>query len=166
MIGAAKLDSNVFREIEHDRSANLQAAGVVVLVSLATAIGGARDGVGGFVFGLIVALGGWLIASAIVLFIGTRVLPEPQTEADWGQTLRCMAFAYSPGVLRIFAVIPFLGGIVLFGTWIWMLIATIVAVQEALDYRDTWRAPVVVLLGWLVYVALQAVYQALVTGFR
>ena len=166
MIGAAKLDRAIYREVEHDHDANWQAVGVVLLVSLASAIGGARHGGAGFAYSFIVALGAWLIASGIVLFIGTKILPEKQTEADWGQVLRCMAFAYSPGVLTIFAIIPFLSGVIFFGTWVWMLIATIVAVQEALDYTETWRAAVVVLLGWIVFIVLRAIYLGAYHAFK
>jgi len=166
MIGAAKLDSAIYREVEHDHEANWQAVGVVLLVSLASAIGGARHGTGGFFFGFVVALGAWLIASGIVLFIGTKILPEKQTEADWGQVMRCMAFAYSPAILTIFAIIPFLSGVIFFGTWVWVIIATVIAVQEALDYTETWRAAVVVLLGWIVFIILRSIYLGAYHAFK
>jgi hypothetical protein len=37
---------------------------------------------------------------------------------------------------------------------IWMLATMVVAVRQALDYRSTWRAIGVCVVGWLVPVAL------------
>ena len=37
----------------------------------------------------------------------------------------------------------------------WVLAATILAVRQALDYENTWRAIVVVLIGWLIFVVIQ-----------
>jgi hypothetical protein len=34
-------------------------------------------------------------------------------------------------------------------TWVWMLLAMVVAVRQALDYRSTPRAVAVCVLGWL-----------------
>jgi hypothetical protein len=41
---------------------------------------------------------------------------------------------------------------VFFATSVWMLMAFVVAVKEALDYRNVWRAVAVCLVGWIVYV--------------
>ena len=41
MIRAAMLDSRLYEEVEHDRSATSQAMQVVIIVALASGIGGA-----------------------------------------------------------------------------------------------------------------------------
>jgi hypothetical protein len=35
-----------------------------------------------------------------------------------------------------------------------MLVAFVIAVQEALDYHNVWRAVAVCIAGWIVYVTL------------
>jgi hypothetical protein len=40
------------------------------------------------------------------------------------------------------------------GTAVWMLVATIVAVRQALDYRSTARAVAVCALGWVLSLTL------------
>jgi hypothetical protein len=82
-------------------------------------------------------------------WIGTRIMPEPQTRADYGELLRTIGFASSPGILRILGIVPNLTGIVFIGAGTWMLVATVVAVRQALDYQSTWRAIGVCLIGWL-----------------
>ncbi len=102
MIRAAKLDVNLYEEVEADKSAMAQAMGIVVLSSAAAGIGSfSITGMSGIVIGTITALIGWYIWAFITYFIGTKLLPEPQTSADHGELLRTIGFSSSPGVLRI-----------------------------------------------------------------
>jgi hypothetical protein len=152
MIGAAKLDVSIYEEVEHDSSATGPAAGVVILASIAAgigALGAASFGV--FILALIGTLIGWVIWAVVAWLVGTKLLPQPQTEADIGQLLRTMGFAAAPGVLRIFDIIPAIGGIIALIVSIWMLVAMVVAVRQALDYDNTWRAIGVVVIGWIIF---------------
>ena len=89
MIRAAKLDVNLYEEVEADKGAMGQAMGVVALSSVAAGIGSsAAGGVTGIIVGLIGALAAWFIWAFITYFIGTKLLPEPQTHADHGELLR------------------------------------------------------------------------------
>jgi hypothetical protein len=150
MIRAAKLDVQLYEEVEADRDATGQAMIVVVLSSLAAGVGSLGSGaVQGIVVGTIAALLGWLVWAFLTYFIGTRLLPEPQTKADYGQLLRAIGFASSPGLIRVLGIIPFLSAIVFFVAGIWMLVAMVIAVRQALDYTSTARAVGVCLIGWL-----------------
>jgi hypothetical protein len=152
MIGAAKLDARVYEEVEADRTATPQALGVVVLASLAAGVS-VGAGVRGLVAGTLANLVGWAIWAWLVYFIGTRWLPGPDTRADVGELLRTLGFATSPGILRVVGVVPPLGLIVFVVTTLWTLVAVVVAVRQALDYRSTGRALGVCVIGWLVQVA-------------
>lgn len=151
MIRAAKLDVKVYEEVEADKSAMRQAIGVVVLSSVAAGIGSIGTiGVSGLLIGTIVALIGWFIWAFITYFVGTKILSEPQTSADYGELLRTIGFSSSPGVIRILGIIPFLGGVINIIAGIWMLVAMVIAVRQALDYKSTGRAVGVCLIGWLI----------------
>jgi hypothetical protein len=156
MLGAAKLDSRVYEEVEADRTATPQAVGVVILASVAGGIG-LGQGVRGLVFGTVAGLLGWLVWAWLIYFIGTRWLPEPGTQADIGELLRTIGFATSPGILRVLGIVPVLSPIVLVVSLVWTLFAVIVAVRQALDYRSTARAVGVCVIGWLVQVAILVV---------
>jgi hypothetical protein len=165
MIRAAKLDVNLYEEVEADKSTLAQAMGVVVLASVAAGIGQVfRDGATGLILGTISALVGWYIWAYLTYFIGTRFLPEPQTEADHGELLRAVGFSSSPGILRIFGIIPILGGFIVAIASIWMLVAMIIAVRQALDYSSTWRAVGVCAIGWVVYVIIVGFITFIVPG--
>ena len=155
VIGAARLDVRIYEEVEADRTAFGQAMGVVILSSLAAGIGMiGQEGAPGLLVGAIGALLGWFIWAGLTYVIGTRILPMPQTHADWGQLLCTIGFASSPGILRILGVVPVLGGLVFLVTGIWMLIAFVIAVRQALDYTSTGRAIGVCLIGWVVNVVI------------
>jgi hypothetical protein len=156
MIGAARLDVRTYEEIEADPTALGQAMLVVVLASIAAGLPllfYPDAGLMAVLGGIVATLLGWFIWAALTFLIGTKILPEPQTRADMGQLLRTIGFASSPGILRIVGVIPCLGGILNFLIAIWMLVAMVVAVRQALDYRSTGRAIGVVVIGWLIYLA-------------
>ena len=155
MIRAAKLDSHLYEEVEADSSATSEAMLVVVLSSIAAGIGSAvYGGLIGLFFGALTALAAWFIWAFLTYFIGTRFLPEPQTEADVGQLLRTTGFSSSPGLLRIFGIIPGATGIVFLICAVWMLIAMVIAVRQALDYESTGRAIGVCLIGWVVQIVI------------
>jgi hypothetical protein len=159
MIRAAKLDVNLYEEVEADKGAMGQAMGVVILSSVAAGIGTVgTTGLKGLLIGTIAALGSWFIWAFLTYFIGTRLLPEPQTKADYGELLRTIGFSSSAGVVRILGIIPMLGAIVNFIVGIWMLVAMVIAVRQALDYKSTWRAVGVCLIGWIVQAAIFALF--------
>jgi hypothetical protein len=166
MIRAAKLDVALYEEVEADKGAMGQAMGVVILSSVAAGIGTISvTGIKGLIFGTIVALLGWFIWAFLTYFIGTRLLPEPQTKADYGELLRTIGFSSSPGVLRVLAIIPMLGAILNFIIGIWMLVAMVIAVRQALDYKSTWRSVGVCLIGWIVQIVIFTLFFGLVGGF-
>ena len=148
MLGVAKLDIRIYEEVEADSHATGQALGVVLLSSLAAGSGAAALGVG-VITSMVVAVLSWVIWAFLTYVIGTRLLPEPQTHADMGQLMRTLGFAQAPGVLRIFGGLPGIGPIVLGVVSVWMLVAMVIAVRQALDFTTTWRAAVVCLLAWL-----------------
>lgn len=165
IIRAAKLDVGLYREVEVDKGALGQAMAVVVLSSIAAGIGTVGSGGIGRVLVVIVsALVGWYIWAYITYFIGTKLLPEPQTKANHGELLRTIGFSSSPGLIRILGVIPILREIVFLAAGIWMLVAMIIAVREALNYQSTLRAVGVCAIGWIIQLAIFMLFVAL-TGF-
>ena len=155
MLRAAKLDVELYEEVEADRDATVQAMTVVVLAAVAAGIGSLGSGsVSSIVTGTLLALVSWLVWAFLTYFIGTRLLPEPQTSADYGELLRTIGFASAPGVIRVFGIIPGVGFLFFLAAGIWMLVAMVIAVRQALDYTSTPRAVGVCLIGWLVQVVI------------
>ena len=157
MVGAATLDVDTYEEVEHDETATSQAALVVGLVAIAAAIGGIGAGGGGFFAGLLSAFVRWLVWSGLTYLIGTRIFAG---KATWGELLRTIGFAQSPGVLFVLGIIPILGGLINLAVWIWLLVAGIIAIRLALDV-DTVKAILTALIGWGVAAILMLVMAVL-----
>lgn len=166
LIGAMALDAAIFEEVEADAGATMQAFVVVVLSSLAAGFG--AQGLGGATVANItfissVALMAWASWALVTFAIGAYILPEPQTSVDVGQLLRTIGFASTPGLLRVFAVIPGVRVPAFVVSAVWMLCAMVVAVRQALDYRSTARAVAVCVLGWTLAVAIAVVLGLLMS---
>ena len=162
VMGSAVLSTATYEEIEGNRNATGQAFLVVLVASLATAVGlgGLEAGhTGTFAFVSILALLTWAIWSIVIFHVGGRLLPEPQTRVDVGELLRTLGFAATPGVFMIFGVVPGLRMPLFVLTCIWMLASMVVAVRQALDYSTVGRALAVCAIGWLL-----AIGTALVIG--
>ena len=160
-MGVFKLDSKTFEEIEHNTSLTLPAALIVVIVAL---IGGLGNGLfnsllgsgrtfgRGFISSLIGVIVGWLIWSVVTWFVGTRLF---KGQADLGEMLRVIGFAYTPLVLSI---IPCVGGVI--GV-IWAIAAGFVAIRQGLDLDNT-KAFLTVAVGAVLYIILTAVLNLII----
>ena len=151
--GVLALRPSVFEEIEADKHANGQALAIVVIGTLAAGLaGGQYGGVGRMVLETIGAVVGLIIWAALTYVLGVRLLPEPQTRSDLGELLRVMGYATAPTLFAVFGPIPFVGRVVPYAVSFWLLGTFTVAVRQALDYRSTVRALIVVIVGWLFWV--------------
>jgi hypothetical protein len=162
VIGVLKLDAATFEDIEHDTSALGQAATIVALAALASAIGWFWIS-GGVIRGVVVALFGWAVAAGLIWLIGTRVLPDKNTKADFPEVLRVIGFAQAPGLLHILAIIPILGWLASLAASIWVLAASVVGVRQALDYETTGRAIAVCVIAWIANICVWFVLRS--SGF-
>jgi len=152
MVRASFFDKHLFEEVESDRSATTQALLVVVIVALSTGIASlTKTGLFGLFVGVFAAIVGWVIWAYIVYLIGTKLLGTSDTHADWGQLARTVGFAQSPGIFRALGILPAVGDTIFVAASLWMLITTVIAVRQALDYTSTIRAVGVVLLGFIPY---------------
>jgi len=158
MVGAMQANVSTFEEVERDPNALGQAVTVIVIAALASLIGNIfRVGVSGGIFGLIQTLIGYGIWTVLVVLIGTKLMPEPATRADFQEAFRVIGFAASPGVFNVLAIIPFLGPLISFVIAIWMLVVMVIAVRTVLDYTSTGRAIIVCLIGFVAYLIISFV---------
>jgi hypothetical protein len=163
MIRAAKLEVALYEEVEADKTALGQAMLIVVLHGIAAGIGSYDElGTTGLLLGTLGQLVSWFVWALVTFLVGAKLLPERQTEADLGQLLRTIGFAASPGLLLALGIIPLIGAIISFVVQIWMLVAFVIAVRQALDYTSTVRTVVVCLIGWILMVVVTALLLFLV----
>jgi hypothetical protein len=153
ILRALQLDISLYEEVEEDKSATVQSIFVIFLSSIAAGVGIPDVSISAIAINTASALAGWFLWAYLTFLIGTKLMPEPQTEATYGQLIRTTGFASSPGLIRVFGFIPFIGPVFFLGAQIWMLLAMIIAVKRALDYESNVRAVLVSLFGWIIQIA-------------
>ncbi len=147
---AIKIDPELYEEVEHDKSATLQAAIVVVLSSLAAGVGAIHLGASNFFLGPLVSLASWYFWAFLIFIVGTKLFPDKETKSDHGELLRTIGFSSAPGLIRIFGITPELMTVTFIGSSFWMLVCMVVAVRQALDYKSLWKAFGVVVMCWFI----------------
>ena len=155
VLGAARLDTATYEEVEADSKATIQALIVVVVVTIASVVGEMLGGgddfelVNALVIGVIRGVVSWAIWALITWIVGTTILNTEATEADWGQLARCTGFAQTPGIINVFSFVPAVGGLISVAAFVWTFVAMLVAVRQSLDYTSTWRAFTVILIAFI-----------------
>lgn len=161
-IGAARLEVPVFEEIEADRTATGQALIIVVLSNMAAGIGVTASLYNAPVLHrVLLALLLWVFWATATYIVGVYLMPEPETQTTVGELLRTIGFAASPGILRIFGMVPGLGSTIYGISTVWMLVAMVIAIRQALDYKSTGRAVVVCLITGMIGVVMTVLVGAL-----
>ena len=175
MLGACRLSVDTFEDVEHDRSATLQALAVVVIVSIASIVGSIvyelldtttddPEIVLALVRGIVLGVASWAVWALLTWMIGSTILKTKETDADWGQLARSIGFAQSPGILNVFAFIPVVGIYIPLVTLIWRFAAMVVAVRQSLDYTSTLRAFFVILIAFIPVAFINAIIFVLLGG--
>ena len=151
MLGAALLRADTYEDVENDSSATVQALLVVVVVAIASGVGGILSGDGdiirGLVFGVFRGVVTWAVWALVALFVGATLLKTADTRADWGELARGTGFAQTPGILNILVFIPQVGTVITTLVFFWQWAAMVVAVRQSLDYTSTLRAFFVILIA-------------------
>lgn len=131
----SKLELPVYRNIETDSKATTEAAIVVGVVAVATAIGslGGDDRVLNLIVGLIGTFLSWVIFAAMTYFFGRNVFGVPASEVSVEGLMRTQGYAQAPGILGVLGFIPVLGWIAVIVGGIWALVTAIIAIRESLN---------------------------------
>ncbi len=164
---AAKLDARLYQEVIADPKTMFQAMVAVFIYSAASAYGGfGRAGVAGINFAMITTIVGWYIWAFSAYFVGVRLLPEAGTKEDRKAVLRAMGFASSPGLIRMLGLIPGFTGVTLLIASVWMFVAAVVAIKQAMNYQSIYRAVGVCMIAWIIGAIFQGLmYFSLLSVF-
>jgi len=147
MIRASMFDAHTFEEVEADKSATKQALTVVLIVALLASLGHLISGsLVGLLLNFVACLAFWSIWAYMAYFIGTKLLPEETTDADWGELLRTTGFAWSPWTLNILTIVA---PILFIPLLMWVFGLMVMAIRQALDYKSTLRAVAVSIISFI-----------------
>ncbi len=154
-LGAATFRIAAYEEVEHDRDATVQAAGVVGLVAAAAAISNLNAGPLALLAGVLEAYAGWALWSGTCYLVGVKLFDGT---ADWGELLRTIGFAQTPGIILVLTVLPFLGTALYLVVLAWMIGTVLVAIRQALDFSSG-RALATALAGFVPFMLVKTVIE-------
>ena len=152
ILGALRLNSDTYEDVENDHGAIYQALFIVVISSAAAAAGELlldRDEEPLRVLTLVIPSGiiAWAIWVLCVRMVGNAIFDIADRRAYWGRLFRTTGFALSPGVLYLLVSLPTIGDAIYYVVPLWTLLCMIVAVRPGTDYKSTIRALIVILLA-------------------
>ena len=170
MLRAALLDANLYRELRTDPIAGVQAVVVVLLASVAIAIGAALDAAlsdreVGAAIGLAVLVmpGLWIIQATSALMFGRLSYDPGGVKPSVGEVANALGYSASPGLLFVFLFIPGVGPVLATLVVFYMLVTMVVAVKSTLAV-SAFRAFLAVAPGFLLRLVVVALVAASVTG--
>ena len=146
------LDVAFYEEVEKDKKFTDQAMMTVALVSVVQGFMIAGFAPIALVQGILGSLIRFVIWAFFIAFVGTRILPEPETESNTGELIRTLGFAYAPGLLVILKIFPVIDYFVDPVVVILQLAAMTIAVRQALDFNSTVRAVGVCIVAFILMI--------------
>jgi len=153
VIGAIRLDPATFEAVEHDTDATWQAALVVAVAAIFSGVGSSGGRTGDLVAGVLTSLIFWALFALFAYLVGVYILKGPQTSATFGEVLRPLGFSYAPSLFAILGLIPGIGFLIVFIAGVWTLIASVIALRQALEV-STGRAVAVAVVAFLAMVVV------------
>jgi len=157
MLGALRLQSAVYEEVEADQKATGEAAFIIVATSLVSgAVNGVLTGASSGFFGALGSLLGWAFYAYVAYVVGVKLFPGPETKSSWGELARTLGYANTARFLILFELVPGLQALTRLVVSVWVLVATVVALRAALDIttgRAVWIA-IASAIGQLIVIAV------------
>jgi hypothetical protein len=166
ILRVVKLDFSVFKEIESDPNATLEAAIVVVAANLLAAIGSGvrteapRAFFSTFAITLVSGIVGWIVWSAVTHYVGRMLYQSGGTLASM---MRVLGYATAPRALGVLDFIPCVGALAGLAGFILTIIAGVMAVSEGLDV-DTGQAIIVIIIGAVAFFIVNVLFELLFGG--
>lgn len=165
IIRAIRLEPGLYREAADNEKLMSESLIIVVAVALIGALGsvfGADRPFMSFMADLSNSiLFGWLLWSLVAYFVGTAFF---EGKASVNELLRAIGFASAPRILSLFAAIPCIGWLIAVIGFVLSLIATVIAIREAMRF-DTDKAIVTAVIGFILYLMTSAAIQLIFSGF-
>ena len=160
VVNAALLDRQTFRDVKTDPAATGQVYVLVAVAAIASAIG-TIDDPGDVVSNAFLVVGGWFIYSHVAWFMRSYLFDTVHAEAARPDLLRVVGIAYGPALLRVFGIVPQIGGVIWLLSTIWLLVAIVVGLKTTLAFENYWPAVGIVVVGMILNGLLATVVFAI-----
>lgn len=141
-------NTHTYEQIVRDPNATAEAAIVVATVAIASGLGRLFAGPGALIGAVLAMLLGWVVAAAVIYFVGTRITGEATTTSSVERVMRIVGYASAPFVFSIFSGLWFIGWLFATVIFFWFLGTMVLAIRAALDISLS-RAILTGVIAWL-----------------
>lgn len=141
-------NTRTYEEIVRDPNATAEAAIVVATVAIASGLGRLFAGPGALIGAVLAMLLGWVVAAAVIYFVGTRITGEATTTSSVERVMRVVGYASAPFIFSIFSGLWLIGWLFSTVIFFWFLGTMVLAIRAALDISMS-RAIVTGLIAWI-----------------
>lgn len=153
LVRAIRLDPTLYREVAGNKDLMGEAALIVLVATLLSAIGAGAGSHRAFLaFGAELINGlliGWLLWSVLALLIGDFL----GGRSELSEMVRTLGYANAPRFLAVFGFLPCVGWLFRLAAWILTIAAGVIAIRESMEF-DTLKAVVTAVLGLLAYIVI------------
>ena len=141
-------NTRTYEEIVRDPGATPEAGIVVATVAIASGLGQLFAGPGALIGAVLAMLLGWVVAAAVIYFVGTRITGEATTTSSVERVMRIVGYASAPFIFSIFSGLWLIGWIFATVIFFWFLATMVLAIRAALDIT-LGRAVITGIIAWL-----------------
>ena len=146
-----RFDASVYREVAADNNAMGQAAVVVVIAAILSAIGKLGGCATGVIIAAIVSVVSFALYSVVATVVAQSLLKGKTSFQEMGRTLGYSFAWYSLGIL---ALVPAIGWLLAWLGWAVSVIAGIIALRESAEF-DSMKALITVVVATAITIFLQ-----------
>lgn len=141
-------NTRTYEEIVRDPNSTAEAAIVVATVAIASGLGRLFAGPGALIGAVLAMLLGWVVAAAVIYFVGTRITGEATTTSSVERVMRIVGYASAPFIFSIFSGLWLIGWLFATVIFFWFLGTMVLAIRASLDISLS-RAIVTGVIAWL-----------------
>lgn len=141
-------NTRTYEEIVRDPGATSEAAIVVATVAIASGLGQLFAGPGALIGAVLAMLLGWVVAAAVIYFVGTRITGEATTTSSVERVMRVVGYASAPFIFSIFSGLWLIGWLFSVVIFFWFFGTMVMAIRAALNI-SLGRAVITGVLAWL-----------------
>ncbi len=153
-------NTRAYEEIVRDPNATAEAAIVVATVAIASGLGRLLGGPGALIGAVLAMLIGWVVAAAVIYFVGTRITGEATTTSSVERVMRIVGYASAPFIFSIFSGLWLIGWIFSVVIFFWFLGTMVLAIRASLNI-SLGRAVLTGVIAWIATVIVNVLLSAI-----
>ena len=173
VFGIIKIDNNIFKEIDKDGSAILQAFLVALLTAIVNALIAKKYyfSTANFDIPIVILIVFWIflnwyVLSYLINIIGLNIFSNGKSKSKSKNLLRLIGYSYSPELIKFLIIFyPQFIQVISLGTFIWVVACQVLAVKLTFNLKGLWKSLAIIVLSYILQILLVAFLLLAILSF-